>query len=286
MVLAEARIRAQAAAGIDQDHQPVDAIRYVAVGKPEIGVRELRGYGLAALVAGPDPMMLLGKDFLPSQVLYSGLVPAPDEPMGMLSTATSDKPELSAFGGPAWYRCISADGWTYGITDRHVQQVGLRPGVLELTFLRVDVPDGSHLGCGEATTVIAIPLSPDRIYAPIFTVRGGEIEGSTVSTTSGMHRDEYSATVATAVGKAAIVVAWVSEGYVLGAVSRNWGTKFEAPSLLAEAGQDGSRISAVKLMGIGNRLVAAFARETCQPQCTTQFELLVSEDDAKSWHPL
>jgi hypothetical protein len=53
---------------------------------------------------------------------------------------------------------------------------------------------------------------------------------------------------------------------------------------LAEARTDGSKISGVYLASMGTRVVAIMARETCNGNaCTTAFELLVSEDAAKTW---
>jgi len=41
----------------------------------------------------------------------------------------------------------------------------------------------------------------------------------------------------------------------------------------------------VRAVGHGTRIFVAIAREKCLgASCTTQFEVLVSDDQAKSWH--
>lgn len=288
MALEDTRFRARQALGIDEEHLIIDGVSYVIPGKTEASVRELEGYGLIALVGSPEPMMVLGKDALPAMVLYSAPVPGPDDPIGAMATATSERAILSAFRGPLGYRCNSSDGWMYGISDRGLQLVGVRPGVIELTFLKADVPEQSHIGCGESTMVAVLPITPDRIFGPVFTVRGGEVEGSKAATTSGTYLEEYNRTTAAGLVAAAIAVAWVSEGYVQVVVSRNWGTDFGAPELVAESTLDGSLISGVRVLGVGTRIFMALARETCSSPgaCNTTFEALVSDDNAHSWHAL
>ncbi|MBI5538095.1 MAG: hypothetical protein HY898_35565 [Deltaproteobacteria bacterium] len=283
--LNDVRMGVRKAAGIDDDHFAMDGVAYVMPGKAEPTVRELPGYGLLSLVGGPEAQILLGKDALPAQVLYSTKLPPPEEPLGMMATATTEKMVTSVFRAARTFKCRGADGIDYGVSDRGLQLILMRPGSLEVTFMKVDVPDGTFVGCGEATAVVPLPFQPDRIFSNVLTIRGGEVEGAKIAMTSGTHIEEFNRTVATAVIQGAIVIAWVAEGYVQVVVSKNWGTEFAAPTLLGEALPDGSKISGVRVIGSGTRLFAVLAREKCAGNsCTTTFEMLVSDDQAKSWH--
>jgi hypothetical protein len=268
---------------LDEEHYALDGVAYVAPGKTEPVIRELSGYGLVALVEGPEPQLVLGKDALPSQVLFSTRLPPPEEPLGMMSTATTDKMVTTAFRASRSFKCRGADGVDYGVSDRGLQLLMLRPGSIETTFMKVDVPDPTRFGCGEGVAVMPLPFQPDRIFADVLTIKGGEVEGARAAMTSGTHTEEYNRTVSPAIVEGAIVVAWVAEGYVPAVVSKNWGTEFGAPTLLGEA-SPGAKISGIRLMGMGGRLVAVLARETCSSKdCTTSFEFLRSDDQAKSW---
>ena len=287
--LNDARIQLRKAIGADEDRLLLDGVAYAAAGR-EVTVRELPGYGLLSIVPGADPQLLLGKDALPAHVLFSTRILPPEEPLGMMNTATSEKMVATAFRASPKFFCAGADGAQYGITDRGLNLVTVRPASLEIAFLKVDVPEECYVGCGEGAAVITLPFQTDRIFTTALTVRGGEVEGAKVATTSGTHVDEYNRTSATAVVPGAVVVAWIAEGYAMYVVSKNWGTEFGAPNMIGEAKADGSRISGVKLVGLGSRLLAVIAREICQDgagkSCATSFEALVSDDAAKTWKAL
>lgn len=285
MVLDAARSEARKAQGLDDDHVRVDGIAYAVPGQDQVQVRELEGWGLGALVAGNEPMMLLAKGGLPALEFGLTPVPAPGADLGSIATAVANKPATPAYRGPGWYRCSASDGVHYGLTHSGTQLLGMRPGSLEIVAMTAQASERSHVGCGQQSAIVALPFEKDRIFASVLTIRGGEIEGARVATTAGTHVPEYNSTVTTGVVPGAVVVAWVTEGYVQYAVSNNWGTEFRAPGLLAEAGTDGSKLTGVRLVGLGDRLAALLTRESCsQPnQCTTSFELLVSDDAAKSW---
>lgn len=284
--LNDARIQLRKSLGADEDHLLLDGIAYAGAGR-EVSVRELSGYGLLSVVPAAEAQMLLGKDALPTQVLLSAKILPPEEPLGMMNTATSEKMVSSVFRAAPRFFCSGSDGAQYGVSDRGLQLVIVRPTGLETTFLKVDVNEDCFMGCGEGSAIITLPFQPDRIFTTALTVRNNEVEGAKVAATSGTHVDEYNKTAATAVVPGAVVVAWVAEGYVQYVVSKNWGTEFQAPNVLGEALADGSKISGVKLVGLGNRLLAIVSRETCKDKdsktCITSFEALVSEDAAKSF---
>ena len=242
------------ALNVDDDHYALDGVAYVAPGQAEPVIRELPGYGLVAMVEGPEAQLVLGKDALPSQVLFSTKLPPPEEPLGMMATATTEKMVTTAFRASRSFKCRGSDGLDYGVSDRGLQLLMIRPGSIEATFMKVDVPDSTRFGCGEAVAVMPLPFQPDRIFADVLTIRGGEVEGARAAMTSGTHTDEYNRTVSPAIVQGAIVVAWVAEGYVEAVVSRNWGTEFAAPTLLGEA------TSSSKLTGMRFRRMS-FHRE-------------------------
>jgi hypothetical protein len=280
--LNDVRMNVRKGLNIDDEHYALDGVVYLGKGEPV--VRELPGYGLIALVEGAEPQLVLGKDAVPSQVVYSTKLPPSGEPLGMMNTATTDKMVTTAFRAARTFKCRGADGVDYGISDRGLELLMLRPGALEATFIKVDVPDGTRFGCGESTAVMPLPFQVDRIFADVLTVRNGEVEGARAAMTSGTHTDEYNKTASPAIVPGAIVVAWLAEGYVQAVVSTNWGTQFAAPQLLGESTQD-SKVVGVRAVGHGTRLFVVIAREKCAgAACVTQFEVLVSDDQAKSWH--
>jgi len=287
--LNDARIQFRKSLGADEEHLLLDGVAYAAAGR-EVSVRELPGYGLLSIVPAADAQMLLGKDALPSQVLLSSRILPPEEPLGMMNTATSEKMVSSVFRAAPRFMCSGGDGAQYGISDRGLQLVIVRPTGLETTFLKVDVNEDCYVGCGENSAIITLPFQPDRIFTTALTVRNNEVEGAKVAATSGTHPDEYNKTAATAVVPGAVMVAWVAEGYVQYVLSKNWGTEFGAPNVLGEAMADGSKISGVKLVGLGSRLLALISRETCKDKdsksCNTAIEALVSDDAGKSFKSL
>jgi hypothetical protein len=288
MMLKASRDKARESLGLDEDHERVDGILYSSLSGSvrEIQVRELPDYGLGGLIGGSSPQMLVGKGGIPALDVMLGPVPAPGEELGVLVPARAPKPANPAFRGPTWFGCIAADGTTYGLTEGGTILMAMKPGMLELVQMTALADEGSHVGCGMGAAIIALPFLKDRIFASVLTIRLGEIEGAKVASTAGTHIDEYNKTVSTGVVPGAVSVAWVAEGFVLAVTSTNWGTEFRAPVMLAEAGDDGSVISGVRLIGMDKRMVAVFAREKCNGNdCTTSFETLVSEDATQTWRP-
>ncbi len=285
IILDNARADTHKALGIGEDHVAIDGIAYVRPGQQGVLVKELAGYGLGGLIAGAEPLMLLGQGEIPTTELLLTTVPPVDQPLGQMASAKLGKPLRPALRASAWFRCLGSDGTHFAMTEHGAQLLGMRNGILEIVPMTAEAADTSHMGCGEATAVMALPFKVDTIFTHVLTVRGGEIEGAKVATTSGTKVDEYNATVAVGVVGGGIIVGWVAEGYVLYAASKNWGTEFGAPRVLAEATVDGSRISGLRIVGVGNRLTAVLAREACPPQgaCTTTFETLVSDDAGVNW---
>ncbi len=285
MMLKASRDKAREALGLDEDHERVDGIAYVPLASGgEVQVKELADYGLGGLIAGNSPQMLLGKGGIPALDLALGAIPAVGEDMGVLVPARAPKPATPGFRAPTWFGCVAADGETFGLTESGTILIGMKPGMLDLVQMTALADEGSHVGCGMGAAIIALPFLKDRIFASVLTVRLDEIEGAKVASTAGTHIDEYNKTVATGVVPGAVGVAWVAEGFVMEVTSTNWGTEFRAPNMLAEAGDDGSVISGVRLIGVDKRMIAIFTREKCGGNdCTTSFETLVSDDATKSW---
>jgi hypothetical protein len=131
---------------------------------------------------------------------------------------------------------------------------------------------------------VALPFRKDRIFANLLTVRGGEIEGAKIHTTAGTDIDSYNATASTSAAEGAVVIGWVARGYGLYTVNIKSDHEFVAPRIIAEAGTDGSKISGLHFAGMGTRMFAVVARESCEGQgCRTTFEIVVSEDAARTW---
>jgi hypothetical protein len=285
LVLEKSRADQRATLGIDEDHQRIDGVAYVNAGGTEVTVLELEGWGLGAIVPAVEPKLLIGEAEIPSMKMALAEVPAPGQPLGLTIPAASMKPVNPALRGSSWYRCAASDGNTYGTTDQGTLLIGIRTGTLDLVSMTALADSGSHMGCGQSTAIVALPFKKDRIFTEVLTIRLGELEGSKVAATSGTSRDGYNRTNASAVVPGAIVVAWVAQGFVMYSRSENWGTQFLAPEFLSEAGEDGSHVTGVHLVGMGERMVATFARETCagEDKCTTTFEVLLSDDAAKTW---
>ena len=285
MVLEKSRVDQRTALGIDEDHKRIDGVAYVNAGGSEVTVTELEGWGLGAIVPGEAPKLLIGEQEIPSMKMALAEVPSPGQPLGMTVPAAVMKPVNPAFRGSPWYRCVASDGNTYGTTDQGSLLIGMRTGTLDLVMMTALADSGSHMGCGQTTAIVALPYKKDRIFTEVLTVRLGELEGAKVAATSGTSREGYNQTNASAVVPGAIVVAWVAQGFVMYARSENWGTQFLAPEFLSEAGEDGSRITGVHLVGMDARMVATVARETCagEDKCVTTFEVLLSDDAAKTW---
>lgn len=284
ITLAEQRRLARAALGIDDDHKRVDGIAYVQEGK-EPTVLELPGFGLAGLVAASEPMALLGDGSLPAQKLGLVSIPMPGEPLGPIAEAGSVKPLEPALRGSPWYRCVSSDGTHWGTTTTGSFMIAMRPGALEMIPMTAFADEGSHVGCGPAVATVALPFQKDRIFANLLTVRGGEIEGAKIHTTAGTDIASYNATASTSAAEGAVVIGWVARGYGLYTVNIKSDHEFVAPRILAEAGTDGSKVSGLHFAGVGPRMFAVIARESCEGQgaCKTTFEIVVSEDAARTW---
>ena len=286
MMLRASRDKAREALGLDGDHERVDGLMYVTLGggAKEVQVKELADYGIGGLIAGSSPQVLLGKGGIPALEVALGAIPAPGTELGAAVPAKAPKPANPAFRAPTWFGCVGADGTTYGLTEGGTILMGMKPGMLEVVQMTALADDGSHVGCGAGAAIIALPFQKDRIFASVLTIRLGEIEGAKVASTAGTRLEEYNRTVSAGVIPGTVEVAWVADGFLLGVTSKNWGTEFRAPEMLAMAGDDGSRISGVRLIGMDKRFVAVFTRESCSgAECTTSFEMLVSDDEAKTW---
>ncbi len=283
ITLAEQRRAARAALGIDDDHKRMDGIAYV-VGDKEVSVLELPGYGLAGLVPGAEPMALVGEGSLPAQKMASFTVPPVGEPIGMTAVAVVVKPVEPALRGSPWFRCLSSDGTYWGTTTTGSFLIGMQPGSLQLVQMTALADEGSHIGCGPNVATVALPFMKDRIFANVLTVRGGEIEGAKIHTTAGTDIDTYNRTSSTGAATGAVVLGWVARGYALYTVNIKTDNEFMAPRFLAEVGTDGSTISGVHFVGVDKRMIGVVAREACAgTSCTTSFEIVVSDDDARTW---
>lgn len=285
LILAEQRRKKRAALGIDDDHKRLDGIAYATAGGKEVTTLELPGFGLGGLVPGEEPMALLGEGSFPAQKLATMTIPAPGQPLGMMATAASVKPVEPALRGSPWYRCVGSDGTYWGTTTTGNFLLGMRPGTLDVVQMTALADEGSHMGCGANAATVALPFKKDRIFSNLLTIRGGEIEGAKIATTAGSDREMYNDSASTSVTPGAVVVGWVARGYAIYTVNIKTDNDFMAPTFLAEAGADGSKISGVHFTGMGNRMVGFVSRETCanEGQCKTTFEILISEDNARTW---
>lgn len=284
VTLAEQRRLAHAALGIDDDHKRLDGIAYVKQGA-QASVLELPGFGVAGLVADVEPMVLVGEQEIPAQKLGLGTIPPPGEPLGPMAEGGSLKPLEPRINGSPWHRCISSDHTHWVTTTTGNFLIAMRPGSLEVVPMAALADDTSHLGCGEAVATVALELKKDNIFGNLLTIRGQETEGAKIHITAGTSVAEYNTTASSAAASNGTVIGWIARGYAFYAVNFNSDHEFGAPLILGYASTNGSKISGVHFVGQGTKLFAALARQACQNEttCTTSFELLVSEDGAKTW---
>jgi len=285
ITLAEQRRVARAALGIDDDHKREDGIAYAVANQP-VTVLSLSGYGLAGLVPGAEPMALVGEGSLPAQKMASFSIPPPGEPIGMMASSVV-KPVEPALRGSPWFRCVGSDGVYWGTTTTGSFLIGMQPNFLQLVQMTALADEGSHIGCGPGVATVALPFLKDRIFANLLTIRGGELEGGKIHTTAGTDIALYNQTAATSAATGAVVLGWVARGYALYTINNKTDNEFVAPRFLAEVGTDGSTISGLAFVGVGKRMVGMVARESCPDasHCSTSFEILVSDDDARTWNP-
>ena len=302
ITLSEQRRLAREALGIDDDHKRLDGIAYVSAGSPNVlelwktgiataegsaasGVLELPGYGLGGLVPGAQPLVLVGEGGLPAHHMNTFALPPPGEPVGMLAPAAVAKPIDPGLRGSPWLRCISSDDTYWGTTAIGSFLIGMQSGALQLVQMAAYADEGSHMGCGPNVATVTLPFAKDRIFANLLTMRGGETEGAKIPTTSGTTVDMFNLTASSAATTGAVVVGWVARGYAIYTVNLKTDNDFMAPRYLAEVDTGGSEISGLRFVGMGQRMVGVVAREACAvgSGCVTSFEVLVSDDDARSW---
>jgi len=283
LTLAEQRRLGREAVGVDDEHKRVDGIAY-ADGTGEPTVLELPGFGLGGLVPGAEPMAVVGTGGLPAHQISTFAIPAVGEPMGIMTQAEVTKPVEPSVQRSAWFRCMASDGTYWVTTATGSFLIGMQPGVLQLLWLEAYADDGSHIGCGPSVATVALPFAKDRIFANLLTVRGSVTEGAKITTTAGTTVDGYNATSSTAATSGAVVIGWVARGYAIYSVNLKTDNDFMAPQFLGEAHTDGSYVSGLRFVGMGQRMLGVVARESCDGEnCTTAFELLVSDDNARSW---
>jgi len=284
LTLAEERRLAREALAIDDDHKRLDGIAY-AVGTGEMNVLELPDYGLGGLISGAEPMALVGVAGLPAYEMVSFAIPRAGEPVGRTTRAVVAKPIDPAPRGSPSFRCMSSDGTSWFTTATRSFLIGMQPDMLQLVQMAVAADDGTHLGCGPDVVTVALPFAKDRIFADLITIRGGETEGGRVPATAGTTVDMYNATSSTSVSSGATVIGWAARGYAIYSVNLQNDNTFMAPNFLAEPDTEGSSVAGLQFVGMGKRMVGFVAREACanEGSCTTSFEMVVSDDDARSW---